>query len=202
MIKMGDPFTYYVPQTPCDSSCRNSFFQHSSPTCSTRFINSVQDVSTRIRNIGKATESEQQPLQNRVSSLEDTLESVHTTMAKLETAMGDIAQLLKSKTVPEPATPTPRTSSPMVINHSTHPITTNRLSYCDSTKQVVTPTPPTMTPVSMPPPPPHQSWFATQRLDRTSTFRIRYEIANGSTPTSLPTVHLWSLLEFMPIQHP
>jgi hypothetical protein len=152
MIKMDDPFTYYVPQTPRDSSCRNSFFRRSSPTSSTRFINSIQDVSTRIRNIGKVTESKQQPLQNRVSSLENTLESVHTTVAKLETAMGDIVQLLKSKTAPEPAMPPPRTTSSTVINHLTHPITTNHLSYRDSAKQVVTPTLPTMTPVSVPPP--------------------------------------------------
>jgi hypothetical protein len=69
--------------------------------------------------------------------------------------MGDIVQLLKSKTAPEPATPTPRTTSPTVINHLTHPVTTNRLSHHDSAKQVVTPTSPTMMPVRVPPPPPH-----------------------------------------------
>jgi hypothetical protein len=68
--------------------------------------------------------------------------------------MGDILQLLQSKSAPVPATKptptTPRPTSPTVINHSTHPITTNRLSYHDSAK-VVTPPSPIMTPVSVPP---------------------------------------------------
>jgi hypothetical protein len=109
-------------------------------------------------NLGKGIDLDQ-PLQHRVSSLEDTLESVHTTVANLESTMGDIVKLLKGKATPGPAparfpmTPTPMSSSPAtVINHSTHPITTIRLSYQDTTRQVATPISPTATPMSVPPP--------------------------------------------------
>jgi hypothetical protein len=100
---MDDHFAYYVPQTPRDSSRRNSFFRRSSPTSSTNFINSIQEVSTRLRNIGKGGDSDDAPLQQRVSSIEDTLDSVHTTVANLETTMSDIVKLLQTKPTPNPS---------------------------------------------------------------------------------------------------
>jgi hypothetical protein len=87
---MDDRFSYCVSQTPRDSSCHNSFFCRSSPTSSTSFINSIQGVSTRLRNLGKGGDNDDEPLQLRVSSMEETLDSVHMTVANLETAMGDI----------------------------------------------------------------------------------------------------------------
>jgi hypothetical protein len=107
---------YYAPQTPRDSSRRDSFFRRSSPTSSTNFINSIQGVSTRLRNLGKSGDSDDAPLQLRVSSIEDTLDSVHTTVANLETAMSDIVKLLQSKptppTTPVQSTPTKVTTFP------------------------------------------------------------------------------------------
>jgi hypothetical protein len=96
---MDDRFSYYVPQTPRDSSRRNSFFRRSSPT-SKNFINSIQGVSTPLRNLGKGGDDEDDnddPLQLRVSSIKATLGSVHTTVANLETALGDIVKLLQTK---------------------------------------------------------------------------------------------------------
>jgi hypothetical protein len=156
---MDDRFAYYVPQTPRDYSRRNSFFRCSSPTSSTNFINSIQGVSTRLRNLGKSGDSDDAPLQLRVSSIEDTLDSVHTTVANLETAMSDIVKLLQSKptptTTPVQSTPAKVTTLPerkaTVTNHpttATHLTHANSYSYEDSTRRVVSPVSPTVTPSS------------------------------------------------------
>jgi hypothetical protein len=94
---MDDRFSLYVPQTPRDSSSCNSFFRRSSPT-STSFINSIQGVSTRLRNLGNGGDNEDDgadPLPLRVSSIEESLGSVHTTVTNLETALGDIVKVYK-----------------------------------------------------------------------------------------------------------
>jgi hypothetical protein len=97
---MDDPFAYYVPQTPCDYSQHNSFFRRSSPNNPTQFINLIQDgISTRLRNIGRGSEAEP-PLQLRVSSLEDTIDSVHLTVHALETTMSEIVTLLRGSKHP------------------------------------------------------------------------------------------------------
>jgi hypothetical protein len=156
---MDDRFAYYVPQTPRDPSRRNSFFRCSSPTPSTTFINSIQGVSTRLRNPGKSGDSDDAPLQLRVSSIEATLDSVHTTVANLETAMSDVVKLLQSKptppTTPMQSTPTKVATFPKrkatVTNHSTtatHSTQSNSYSYADSTQRVVPPVLPTVTPSS------------------------------------------------------
>jgi hypothetical protein len=135
---MDDRFAYYAPQTPRDSSRRNSFFRR------TTFINSIQGVSTRLRNLGKSGDNDDAPLQLRVSSIEDTLDSVHTTVANLETAMSDIVKLFQSKPTP-PTTPMQSTPTKVatflereatVTNHpttATHSTQSNSYSYADST---------------------------------------------------------------------
>jgi hypothetical protein len=157
---MDDRFSYYVPQTPRDSSHRNSFFRRSSPT-STRFINSIQGVSTRLRNLGKCGDNEDDdddPLQLRVSSIEETLDSVHTTVANLETALGDIVTLLQTKPNPVSAPPQVPSTPPRfqtvpgskatVTNHPTATTTQTPISYADSTRRVIPPVLPTVTPAS------------------------------------------------------
>jgi hypothetical protein len=99
---MNDPFAYYVPQTPRDSSRRKSFFHRSSPNNPTQFINSIQDgISTRLRSIGGGSEAEP-PLQElRVSTLEDTIDSIHSTIPALETStMSEIVTLLRGSKHP------------------------------------------------------------------------------------------------------
>jgi hypothetical protein len=95
MTNMDDPFAYYVPQTPRDSSHSNSFFRCSSPnSSSTRLISTLHIGISLIHNIGRPAEAVP-PLQLRVSTLEDTLQSVHTTVATLETTMvSEIVTLL------------------------------------------------------------------------------------------------------------
>jgi hypothetical protein len=154
---MDDRFAYYVTQTPRDSSRCNSFFHRSSPTSSTNFINSIQGVSTRLRNLGKGGDSDDAPLQQRVSSIEDTIDSVHTTVANLETAMSDIVKLLQTKPTPNPSpvqsTPTKVTTFPerkaTVTNHPTTTTNPNSYSYADSTRHVIPPVSPTVTPASV-----------------------------------------------------
>jgi hypothetical protein len=144
---MDDRFSYYVPQTPRDSSRRNSFFRCSSPTSSTSFINSIQGVSTRLRNLGKGENNDDEPLQLRMSSFEETLDSVHTTVANLQTIMGDIVKLLHAKPNPGPPAPTQLPSTPVkvtspqatVTNHPTAATTMNCLSYAESTQRVIPP---------------------------------------------------------------
>jgi hypothetical protein len=60
MANEEDRFAYYVPQTPRDSSRRNSFFRHSSPTTSKRLINTLYDGISSI--IGRGPDAEP-PLQ-------------------------------------------------------------------------------------------------------------------------------------------
>jgi hypothetical protein len=115
---MDDCFSYYVPQTPRDSSRRNSFFRRSSPTL-TSFINYIQGVSTRLRNLGKGGDNEDDDsLQLRVSSIEETLGSVHMTVANLEIALGDIVKLLQTKPNPVSAPPQVPSTPPRLQSYS------------------------------------------------------------------------------------
>jgi hypothetical protein len=101
---MEDPYAYYVPQTPRDSSRRNTFFHRSSPSPSKQpspsahFITSLQDglstAGSRLRNITRSSDAEP-PLQLRVDHLENTMDSVHSTVTSLETTMSEIVTMLR-----------------------------------------------------------------------------------------------------------
>jgi hypothetical protein len=114
-------------------------------------------VSTRLRNIGKGGDSDDAPLQQRVSSMEETLDSVHTTVANLETAMSNIVQILQAKPTqnPSPVQSTPTKVTPFperkatVTNHPTATTNPNLYSYAESTRRVIPPVSPTVTPASV-----------------------------------------------------
>jgi hypothetical protein len=101
---MEDPYAYYVPQTPRDSSRRNTFFRRSSPSPlkqpspSTHFITSLQDglstAGSRLHNITRSSDAEPH-LQLRVDHLENTMDSVHSTVTSLETTMSEIVTMLR-----------------------------------------------------------------------------------------------------------
>jgi hypothetical protein len=95
---MEDQFSYYMPQIPRDSSRQNSFSRRSNPNNPnpTQFISSLQDgISTRLRNMGRGADAE--PMQLRISTLEDTVNSVHSTVHALKTTMSEIVTLLYGK---------------------------------------------------------------------------------------------------------
>jgi hypothetical protein len=94
-----DRFAYYVPQTPRDSSRRNSFFLRSSPVTSKRLIITLHDGLSSI--IGRGQDADP-PLQQRVITLETTLQSVHTAVNTLETTLGEIVTLLRAAPTPKP----------------------------------------------------------------------------------------------------
>jgi hypothetical protein len=163
------PYAYYVPQTPHDSSRRNSFFRRSSPTTLTRLISSVNKGISSIRNIGHNQERnhEDPPLQHRVNTLETTLQSVHATVSTLEHTMNDIVALLcappppaSTEKLPTAAevhmpTSTPPVSSPRVsaITHDNGFSPVTPTSYCDTARQKAPPIVTTIIAVSPADPP-------------------------------------------------
>jgi hypothetical protein len=155
-----DRFAYDVPQTPRDSSRRNSFFRRSSPVISNRLISTLHDGFSSI--IGRGPDAEQ-PLQHRVTTLEDTLLSVHTTVNTLEHTLGEIFTLLRATPLPPiatvPSVPVPTfapksipVTSPRVsaITQDRSPNSPATPSYRDTTRQKIPPAVPSITPVSAP----------------------------------------------------
>jgi hypothetical protein len=157
MSSNEDPFAYYVPQTPRDSSSRNTFFCRSSPNPSKSLISTLNHGISSIRNIGRAQDQDP-PLQLRVTSLEDTLQAVHQTVNTLENTMGDIVTLLRASATATPHTKPPPPPTIPTTNHIPSPrvsaITRDRSpspitpSYSDTIRnKVPTPSIPTSAPI-------------------------------------------------------
>jgi hypothetical protein len=119
MSSTEDPFAYYVPQTPRDSSSRNTFFRRSSPNPSKSLISTLNHGVSSIRNIGRAQDQDP-PLQLRVTSLEDTLQAVHQTVNTLETTMSDIVTLLRASSTATATAPPPNKPPPTPIAKPHH----------------------------------------------------------------------------------
>jgi hypothetical protein len=123
-----NPYAYYVPQTPRDSSRRNSFFRQSSPTTSTRLISSINEGILSICNIGRSQgQTDDPPLQHWVNTLENTLQSVHATVPTLEHSMNDIVALLRAPPMPAPTTKLPPASK-APLPPTIHPVSSPRVS--------------------------------------------------------------------------